>query len=117
MGAGEKQAVPVSCVSKEEVMQKLDLVTNKLLKLGRPDNEAELQNLGEDAERRGYFCQGLRDGRVGLAAGSGAVWPAKSLTGISVTAVMRNIPSRGWPGSLRRDFPAGILIRLRRCCR
>lgn len=57
MGAGEKQAVPVSCVSKEEVMQKLDLVTNKLLKLGRPDNEAELQNLGEDAERRGYFAR------------------------------------------------------------
>lgn len=38
-------------------MRKLKLVTDKLMKLDRPDNEAELQNLGEDAERRGYFAR------------------------------------------------------------
>ncbi|OKP87019.1 glycosyl hydrolase family 88 [Paenibacillus helianthi] len=44
-------------VNKDEIVEKLNQVTNKLLKLERPDNEAELQNLGEDAGRRGYFAR------------------------------------------------------------
>lgn len=44
-------------VNKDEIMEKLNLVTDKLLKLERPDNEAELQNLGEEAGKRGYFSR------------------------------------------------------------
>ncbi|WP_019914266.1 glycoside hydrolase family 88/105 protein [Paenibacillus sp. HW567] len=44
-------------VNKAEIMEKLSLVTDKLLKLERPGNEAELQRLGEDAGRRGYFAR------------------------------------------------------------
>lgn len=57
MGIAGKQVAGQYGVSRAEVLEKLELVTNKLLKLGRPDNEAELQNLGEDAERRGYFAR------------------------------------------------------------
>ncbi|AIQ44664.1 glycosyl hydrolase family 88 [Paenibacillus sp. FSL R7-0273] len=42
---------------KAEIISKLNKVSDKLLKLDRPDNEAELQNLGEDAGRRGYFAR------------------------------------------------------------
>lgn len=44
-------------ISKLEITEKLGRVTNKLLKLERPRNEAELQSLGEAAERRGYFAR------------------------------------------------------------
>ncbi|OME05905.1 glycoside hydrolase 105 family protein [Paenibacillus odorifer] len=46
-----------SRISKVEIIEKLNRVTDKLLKLERPENEAELQNLGEDAGRRGYFAR------------------------------------------------------------
>lgn len=46
-----------SMINKAEITGKLDKVTEKLLRLQRPDNEAELQNMGEDAERRGYFAR------------------------------------------------------------
>lgn len=57
MGAGEGQQMVNSRVNKDELLGKLSRVTEKLLKLDRPDNEAELQNLGEDAGRRGYFAR------------------------------------------------------------
>ncbi|WP_246354238.1 glycoside hydrolase family 88/105 protein [Paenibacillus phytohabitans] len=57
MGTGEKHMVNVSGLNKDEVLGKLGLVTGKLMKLSRPDNESELQKLGEDAERRGYFAR------------------------------------------------------------
>lgn len=44
-------------VNKAAIIEKLSRVTDKLLKLERPGNEAELMNLGEDAERRGYFAR------------------------------------------------------------
>ncbi|WP_245237754.1 glycoside hydrolase family 88 protein [Paenibacillus ihuae] len=56
-GAGEGQQMVNSRVNKDEITGKLNRVTEKLLKLDRPDNEAELQNLGEDAGRRGYFAR------------------------------------------------------------
>lgn len=40
-----------------EIISKLNKVSDKLLNLDRPDNEAELQTLGEDAGRRGYFAR------------------------------------------------------------
>lgn len=46
-----------SRISKVEIIEKLNRVTDKLLKLELPENEAELQNLGEDAGRRGYFAR------------------------------------------------------------
>lgn len=57
MGTGEKHMVNVSGLNKDEVLGKLGLVTGKLMKLSRPDNESELQKLGEDAGRRGYFAR------------------------------------------------------------
>ncbi|UQZ34380.1 glycoside hydrolase 105 family protein [Paenibacillus sp. PK3_47] len=46
-----------SLINKAEITGKLDKVTEKLLRLARPDNEAEMQSLGGDAERRGYFAR------------------------------------------------------------
>ena len=39
-------------LKKEEITQKLDLVVNKLLTLGGPENETELENGGESI---GFF--------------------------------------------------------------
>lgn len=44
-------------LDKAEIIAKLGRVSDKLLNLDRPDNEAELQTLGEDAGRRGYFAR------------------------------------------------------------
>ncbi|WP_228745388.1 glycoside hydrolase family 105 protein [Paenibacillus sp. S150] len=56
-GEGSAQQMGNSRVNKAEIIGKLNRVTDKLLQLERPDNEAELQNLGEDAGRRGYFAR------------------------------------------------------------
>ena len=54
-------------IKRELIEQKLNLVVEKLMNLGGPENEDELKDGGEAI---GFF---KRDCRVGLAAGSGAV--------------------------------------------
>ncbi len=54
---GAEQPMNNPQLNKVEIIGKLNRVTDKLLKLERPNNEAELQNLGADAERRGYFAR------------------------------------------------------------
>ena len=49
-------------IKRERIEQKLNLVVEKLMNLGGPENEDELKDGGEAI-----------DCRVGLAAGSGAV--------------------------------------------
>ncbi|WP_260509822.1 glycoside hydrolase family 88/105 protein [Paenibacillus typhae] len=49
--------VKVTQLDRAEIISKLNKVSDKLLNLDRPDNEAELQTLGEDAGRRGYFAR------------------------------------------------------------
>ncbi|WP_172194181.1 glycoside hydrolase family 88/105 protein [Saccharibacillus qingshengii] len=44
-------------VTKIALVQALDLVTDRLMNLQRPDNESELQALDGEAERRGYFAR------------------------------------------------------------
>ncbi|WP_245864168.1 glycoside hydrolase family 88/105 protein [Paenibacillus donghaensis] len=56
-GEGVEPQMDNSRVNKAEIIGKLNRVTDKLLKLERPDNEAELQKLGDDAGRRGYFAR------------------------------------------------------------
>ncbi|CAM4218944.1 glycoside hydrolase family 88/105 protein [Paenibacillus typhae] len=49
--------VKVTQLDRAVIVSKLNKVSDKLLNLDRPDNEAELQTLGEDAGRRGYFAR------------------------------------------------------------
>ncbi|MCM3781496.1 glycoside hydrolase family 88 protein [Neobacillus mesonae] len=44
-------------MDKNELISKLNLITHKLMSLERPSNEQELRQMGEDAERRGYFAR------------------------------------------------------------
>lgn len=56
-GERETQQRDNNRMNKAAIIGKLDRVADKLLKLNRPDNEAELQSLGEEAGRRGYFAR------------------------------------------------------------
>ncbi|WP_018887783.1 glycoside hydrolase family 88/105 protein [Paenibacillus massiliensis] len=44
-------------LERSELIDKLNRVMQKLMNLERPDNEDELQQLGSDAARRGYFAR------------------------------------------------------------
>lgn len=83
-----------SRISKVEIIEKLNRVTDKLLKLERPENEAELQNLGEDAGRRGILPVILA-WRNGIGRREWGFTDFKSLSSISRMSVIKNMPSFG----------------------
>ncbi|WP_246553378.1 glycoside hydrolase family 88/105 protein [Paenibacillus tritici] len=57
MEAGHNLKVYGRTINREELLRKLDLVTDKLMKLSRPDNETELQKQVEGAGRHRYFAR------------------------------------------------------------
>ena len=59
-------------IKREMIEQKLNLVVEKLMNLGGPENEEELKDGGEAI---GFFKRDFGDCRVGTAAGSWTVRP------------------------------------------
>ena len=62
-------------IKESELRKKLDLVVDKLLNLGGPDNAKELEESGGEAI--GFFARDFRHQGVGLAAGSRSVRTAE----------------------------------------
>lgn len=83
-----------SRISKVEIIEKLNRVTDKLLKLERPENEAELQNLGRMRDDGGILPVILA-WRNGIGRREWGFTDFKSSSSISRMSVIKNMPSFG----------------------